>query len=207
MTRKMFATNRAARITGLVLVLAAAVLVCRQAEARSVYLNGVKIDGLTNQVFKGATVRIDSTGNVHIEAKGYTIKAVGSASATGPTTGPPVSETYWMVATETNPGKVQWDVEVFINGKFLKKVTWDGGQVVADISRYLYKGNNLVHFRARRNLSRRRISYSAGDKLRIVLGAGVKQAGSVVITRSLATFTRTAADTEPLDRDLHFKAR
>ncbi|NOK06620.1 hypothetical protein HNV27_34665, partial [Myxococcus xanthus] len=41
------------------------------AHAGSVFLNGVKIDGVTNQKFEKATVRIDEAGNVHIDAPGY----------------------------------------------------------------------------------------------------------------------------------------
>ena len=49
----------------------AALLAPVSALAASVYLNGVRIDGVTNQKFEKATVRIDEQGNVHIDAPGY----------------------------------------------------------------------------------------------------------------------------------------
>ncbi len=176
------------------------------ASARSVYLNGHKIDGLVNQTFKHVDVTIDSTGNVHIEGKQYSVKTLGGSSDT-PTAGPPVTKTYWLVATETNPGKVQWDVEVFINGKFVKKVRWDRGQVVMDVTSFLVKGDNSVHFRARRNLTRPKMSSSPADKLQIVIGPGIKQGNAVVINDELVSFTRTAAQVDPVDLDMSFKAK
>lgn len=177
------------------------------AAARSIYLNGVKIDGLTNQEFKGATVRIDATGNIHIEAKGYSVKKLGGGDPAATAAGPPVEESYWLVSTETNPKKVQWDVEVYIANKLVDTIRWDGGQVVKEVTPYLIAGNNQVHFRARRNLSQPRISFSPADKLTVIIGEGSKQGSSVVVTKPLVTFVRSAADDEPVDKDFTFKAR
>src|SRR5262249_25628635 len=51
---------------------------------RSIFLNGVKIDGVTNQTFRGCDVTIDAAGNVLISARGYSVerkevKEVGAA--------------------------------------------------------------------------------------------------------------------------------
>ncbi|MFP2907219.1 hypothetical protein ACLESD_19650, partial [Pyxidicoccus sp. 3LFB2] len=51
--------------------------------AGSVYLNGVKIDGVTNQKFEKATVRIDEAGNVFIDAPGYAAR-VTTVTPTAP---------------------------------------------------------------------------------------------------------------------------
>ena len=48
--------------------------------APSVTLNGVNIDGVTGQKFENCTVVIDEQGNVHIEAKGYAVKASAARS-------------------------------------------------------------------------------------------------------------------------------
>ncbi len=174
--------------------------------ARSVYLNGVQIDGLTDQTFKGATVRLDSTGNVHITARGYSVKSTGG-EAPPVRTGEAAQDQYWLVANETNPGKVQWDVEVFINGKLATTVRWDRGQVVEDVSSFVIQGDNQVHFRARRNLDQPRKSYSPADKLQIVIGSGSKQGKAVVVRRAMVNFIRSAADVDPLDKDERFTAR
>jgi len=195
-------THRAA-LAGL---LALAVLfAAAPSHARSVFLNGVKIDGLNNQTFKRATVHIDARGDVYITAKGYSVKELGTRRAAP--TAEAASRQYWLVATETNPGKVQWDVDVHINGKRVARIKWNGGQVVTDISRYLVRGDNEILFRARRNLSRARMSYSPADKLNIVIGPGAKQGKAVVIRDDLARLTLTAAQTEPVDRQVTVRAR
>jgi len=186
--------------------LATLLLAPQLAAAKSTYLNGVKIDGLTNQEFKGATVKIDSAGNVHIEAKGYEVKRLGIPSAAAPV-GPPVSDTYYLVATESNPGKIQWDVDVFIGGQLAGSVKWDEGQVLQDISSFLIQGENKVVFSAKRNLTKARKSFSPGDKLTVIIGTGSKQGNNVVISKTMATFVRTAAEDEPVDKEFTFTAR
>ena len=44
-----------------------------------VSLNGVSIDGVTNQRFENCTVTIDEHGNLNIEAKGYAVRTGGGA--------------------------------------------------------------------------------------------------------------------------------
>ncbi|RKH59046.1 hypothetical protein D7X96_35945, partial [Corallococcus interemptor] len=72
----------------------AASLVPMLALAGSVFLNGVKIDGVTNTRFEKATVRIDAEGNVHIDAPGYAarVTTVTPTPATpAPATPPPAA--------------------------------------------------------------------------------------------------------------------
>ena len=78
------------------LVLLAAVLVPTPAlAAGAVYLNGVRIDGVTNQKFEKATVRIDEKGDVHIDVVGFKVQVItqpGPApAAVAPVTAPPVA--------------------------------------------------------------------------------------------------------------------
>jgi hypothetical protein len=62
----------------------------------SITLNGVNIDGVSDQRFENATVVIDAAGNVHITARGYAVKGEaapppagsGAALAAGGAAGP-----------------------------------------------------------------------------------------------------------------------
>jgi hypothetical protein len=47
-------------------------------QARSVFLNGVKIDRLKSQTFEKCKVTIDENGNVHIHAPGYSVRDPGA---------------------------------------------------------------------------------------------------------------------------------
>ncbi len=59
--------------------------------AAGVYLNGVRIDGVTNQKFEKATVRIDEKGDVYIEAVGYAVRVVTPPPAAAPTPAAPAA--------------------------------------------------------------------------------------------------------------------
>jgi len=54
------------------------------AQARYVYLNGVPIQHLRNQLFKNVSVKIDSKGNIYITGKNYRVK-ITNAQPTYPT--------------------------------------------------------------------------------------------------------------------------
>ena len=47
-----------------------ALMVAGSVGAVEVYVNGVNIEGLTNQTFEKVNVRLDEKGNVHIDAPG-----------------------------------------------------------------------------------------------------------------------------------------
>lgn len=177
------------------------------ADARSIYLNGVRIDGVTDQVFENCTVRIDGTGSVHIEAKGYKVQKVDADIATGGPGGEPVQETYWLVVDETAPGRVQWDLDVLVNGRLARKIPWQAAAAQVDVTRFLYQGSNRIHFRARRNLTQPRISYSPDDRIRLRVAAGRKEGNRLVLTRVLTEFTLSAAQTDSVDEDRQIQAR
>ena len=94
--------------------------------AGSIFLNGTRIDGVTNQKFDNVTVEIDAYGNVHITAKGYAVQGAKSdVNKTGPDSqsqvgpvGEPPTRRYWVV-TEKIPSKTQYDIDLFINGKWV----------------------------------------------------------------------------------------
>src|ERR1700722_530991 len=78
----------------LAMMIAAALVISSSAVASSVYLNGVNIDGVTDQKFEKCTVRIDSQGNVFIDAPGYAAKVMqGGSAPTQPLPAPPQAST------------------------------------------------------------------------------------------------------------------
>jgi hypothetical protein len=83
-------TRRASHIASLAAALGV-VLAAGPTAAGSVYLNGVRIDGVTGQTFDNARVTIDAQGNVHIEAKGYEVRQVNAAPSPGSPSGAPAA--------------------------------------------------------------------------------------------------------------------
>ena len=63
-------------LTGAFLLLCGVLLSSEAFAGGAVYLNGVRIDGVTNQKFDKVNVRIDELGNVFIDAPGYNVRQV-----------------------------------------------------------------------------------------------------------------------------------
>ncbi|MCK5798159.1 MAG: hypothetical protein KAI47_13285 [Deltaproteobacteria bacterium] len=176
------------------------------AEASEIFFNGVRVTGLRNQSFKGCAVRFDAKGNVYITAKGYTVKtmaqtaygtqtrpgkATSGSKGTAPTLAPRLH--YFLVAAGARPKAVQYAVDVFINGKWIRKIRSSDGQDVVEVTKYLKRGRNLVNFTATKDYAGKpRASTSPNDYLRVLIGAGSRGGGTVNITKTLADF-RVAA--------------
>jgi hypothetical protein len=188
-------------ILGCIVVLAAGL--SRDVWATEVFFNGVRVSGLKNQSFKNCSVRFDNDGNVHVTAKGYSVKRVdqsGGSQAAAKTPG--VSKQYYLYAKSSKPGFVQYDIDVYINGKWIRKIRNAERQVVLDISRRLRKGKNIVHFAATKNYGGKgRLSTSAVDEVKVFIGLGSKGGGTVNITTTLADFKANAGSTKNFGRE------
>ncbi len=185
--------------------LLAPVLLCAvsgSAWAVGVFLNGVSIDGATNQQFRNVSVRIDARGDVYIDAPAYQVQRVespGTASrppavstpATAAPTGP-ATYRYWLVTDQATRGRTQFEIDVFINGQFLRTLRNDEEQVILDVTRQLHSGRNTVLLVARKVIQGGRLSASPSHHFRVVVGEGQESRGTVMIDRPLVIFTRTA---------------
>src|SRR5205807_55714 len=94
----------------------------------SVFLNGVNIDGLRSQAFeKCKSVKIDDRGDVHLECPGYQVEAQATppppvvAAATAGALGA-ITKHYFLVTDQSDGAAAQYDVDVFVNSKWVRKV-------------------------------------------------------------------------------------
>ncbi|WP_164016731.1 hypothetical protein [Pyxidicoccus trucidator] len=215
--------------------------------AGSVFLNGVKIDGVTNQKFEKATVRIDEAGNVHIDAPGYAARVTTvtppAPVATAPTPAPApqavapaptapapaaapvagaapaapavapsptpgrITQRYFLVTEQTVPGMTEYDIDVFVNSKWLQKLRGNDDQVVSDITRHLLPGANTVTLIARKVLTGSRRSNSPGHVFRVIIGEGNEGGGNVMIDNPLIRFQKTAADAQDATQEYTLTTR
>ena len=171
------------------------------ATAVEVFFNGVQVTGLKNQSFEGCKVKFDANGNVRITAKGYTVKRMeqGSSAANPGTTASPgnVAKQYFLYSKATRPGYAQYDIDVYVNGKWVRKIRNNESQVVTDITKKLRPGRNVVQFAATKNYrGKSRLSTSSADFIEVFIGLGNKGGGTVNITTTLARFKATAGTTK-----------
>lgn len=208
--------------------------------AGSVFLNGIRVDGLTNQKFEKVTVRFDDQGNLHIDAPGYVVRvpnqvqlpalprapaataapvapapapapaatpapaapapAPAPAPAAAPAPAPPpeparLTRRYWLVTEQTVPGGTGYDIDVFINSKWVRKLLNGQQQVVAEVTAYLRPGENTVLLMARKQAQQERRISSPAPVFRVIIGEGNVGGGHVMIDNPIIRFQRTAADT------------
>ena len=109
------------------------------------------------------------------------------------------SLSYFLVAQTNKPGHVQYDVDVYINRTWIRKIRSRDSQVVFKVNRYLKVGKNVVNFAATKNFGNTaRLSNSPSDFIRILIGTGTKGGGTVNITEGLVDF-RVSADKSASD--------
>ncbi|MHA7631990.1 hypothetical protein [Corallococcus sp. M7] len=215
----------------------AALLVPMLALAGSVFLNGVKIDGVTNTRFEKATVRIDAEGNVHIDAPGYAARVTNvTPTSTPPSTATPpaaapldagvvaqapapaaptaaptvpgrITQRYWLVTEQTTPGMTDFDIDVYVNSRWLRRLRNNEDQVVVDITSQLRPGANAVTLIARKQNTGSRRSTSPGNVFKVIIGEGNEGGGNVMIDTPLIRFQKTAADAQDATEEFTLTTR
>jgi hypothetical protein len=227
------------------LVALATVMVPSTALAGSVYLNGVRIDGVTNQKFEKATVRIDEKGDVHIDAPGYAVRletvpvagpsptpapaAPVAAPPASPPAAPPTAATppapspapasaedegpprltrrYWLVTEQPTPGMAEYDIDLYINSKWIRKLRNNEEQIISEITRHLQPGKNVILLSARKVSAGSRKSYSPQHYFKVIIGEGNVGGDNVMIDRPIIRFQRTAADTKDVSEEFTLTTR
>ena len=166
------------------------------ASAQDIFLNGVKVNGLTDQHFEGASVRFDDKGNVHLSIPDVRVHHDAQKTASRKEA-PKLRRTYWLVASQTNPGATQYNVDVHVNGQFVTRlVSADARQLTVNVNKFLVPGNNTVVFTAIKDLGKARRSFAEADELTFFLGEGAASGHQITIDRTLVRYTRTAAEVD-----------
>lgn len=185
----------------------ALVLLAATAHAGSVYLNGVKIDGVTNQRFEKATVRIDEKGNLYIEAPGYKVEQVEGGSGDAPAAQGVITKHYFLVTEQNVIGMTEYDIDLYVNGRWVRKLRSNEDQIVSEVTKYLSPGKNKVLFVCKKTHGETRKSYSKDHYFRMLIGEGNMSGDHVMIDNPVVKFERTAADTNDLSQEFTFTTR
>lgn len=181
--------------------------VARANDGVSVYVNEVNVDGLTNQNFDKVNVRIDEKGNVHIEAPGYAVKRLESKEMKPPPAPEATITKKYFLVTEQN-GATGYDIDVFLNGKFLRTLASGEPQVIIDLTRQLKAGKNQVLVQAKKRVAAKEDAKGAPPHVfRVIVGEGVANDAQVIIEKQLVTFTRAAVETNDVTQEFAFTTR
>ena len=195
------------------------------AAAPSITLNGIDIDGVTNERFENCTVTIDDKGNVNIQAKGYAVRTTGddaskapppgsggSASARAPVGPAPaaapakVSRRYFIATEQSTPGP-QYDLAIFINAQWIREVKSTEPSAVMEITKYLRPGPNKLTLAATKRIAGQRLAVTQDAALRVVVGEGNVGGDHLMIDVPLVETTRTAAEMDDRTEEFVIEAR
>jgi len=124
-----------------------------------------------------------------------------------PVAAPKITRRYWLVTHQNQPGLTEFDIDVYVNSKWLMKLRNSSQQDVVEVTRFLVPGPNSVMFDAQKLTSGARKSFSPEHKFIVVLGEGDAGGDNVMINNALVTFTRSAADAESVSKDYSFVTR
>jgi hypothetical protein len=179
----------------LTLLALAAVLSCPAVDAAEpvhVYVNGVLVNGLQDQVLSDVTVTFDEHGDVRIDAPNVKI---GRSSTPALAEAPPAQTDaflssdvplgrWWLVASDTGSRGVQIDVRV--NGQLVRVVASGEPQLLVDLGPHLHRGPNQLTLTARAQ------GRPGGDPLKVYVGTGSNQTGVLELGQPQVTFAPTA---------------
>jgi hypothetical protein len=101
----------------------------------------------------------------------------------------------------------EFDIDVYLNAKWLMTLKNNTNQEVIDITRHLVPGKNTVTFEAKKVISGARKSFSSEHHFTVIIGEGNEASGNVMIDNPLVTFKRTAADNESISKDYPLSTR
>lgn len=198
--------------------------------APAITLNGVAIDGVTDQRFENCTVVIDAQGNVHIQAKGYAVRTAGeeprtppiepqNAGSGGGVSSRPLGATAsagvapakvtrrYFLATEQTPPGPQFDLGIFINAQWIREVKSNETATVMEITRYLRPGPNKLTLAATKRLGGERLAFTKDVALKVVVGEGNIGGDHVMIDVPLVEASRTAAEMDDRTEEFVIDAR
>jgi len=183
------------------------------ADARSVYLNGVNIDGVTGQEFKNCTIKVDADGNLWITAKDYVVKPTdGKEPLAQPPGGAPqpltgiITKKYWLVTEISPAGRSGYDVDVYINNNWVKKVQNNDEQIVMDITKHMRAGGNVVKFAAIKAKGQAAVPGSKAFT-NVIVGEGSSGGNNVVIDKPILEYKRFASEGQPFVNEHTVTAR
>ena len=178
--------------------------------AAEVFVNGVNVEGLSNQTFEKVTVRLDEAGNVYIEAPGYNVKKVTlTDERPAPRATAALTKKYFLVTEQKPWGGTDTEADLFLNGTLFKTIKSTDEQLVLDITDQLSPGVNRVVVKARRRVPAGAIAKprARSHLFRVIIGEGVVDQDAVTIGKQLVTFARTGVDQNDVTEEFTFATR
>jgi hypothetical protein len=175
----------------------------------ALYINGVRVDGVTNVKLQNVDVEIDAQGDVHVTAKGYEVNVNEGKTKAKPTPSTPTNTKlqptkYYLTMAQN--GDPQWDVDVFVNGQYLRRFSAGQTSAPLDVTRFVKAGDNSVRFHAVKQEGTIR-SIQPGDLIQLTLDADQSLVNGRHELTHIYSYKRTAAETGMFDESVSVTIR
>jgi hypothetical protein len=118
-----------------------------------------------------------------------------------------ITKRYWLVTEQNAPGTTGYEIDLYVNSQWVRKLRNVESQVVAELTGNLQPGKNTVTFIARRVDGAGDPNGSRGQVFRVLIGEGNMGGSNVMLDNVLVRFQRTAADTEDATEDFTLSTR
>jgi hypothetical protein len=153
-------------------------------KAADVYVNGVNVDGLTNQRFEKVTVFLDDKGHVHIDAPGYTVKHVEEPDTR--------ASVEYVLALDRSGNALGYDIGILLDGKLLKTLKAEDEQLVLALPKSLKVGKHILRLTTKKAPGDRPMVSSIAVEM--VLGEGKIEKAQVNIANPILQVNRLSSD-------------
>lgn len=163
------------------------------AKAVKIYINGVDATGVKNTKLQGVDIRVDSDGNIWIDAPRYQINvdrptaaAAPAAPAAEPAATVPAAR-HWLVTQDQ--GSVGQVLQVRINGTMVREVRSGQAQLILDIGEFLKPGSNVVTV-----VPVAGEAEPGGGAIKVHLGEGSNESGTLRMSNPQLTYSREGGE-------------
>jgi hypothetical protein len=173
----------------------------------AVYINGVRVDPLFNVKLHNVDVDIDDKGDIHITAKGYQVNVGETVSPQKPpatTRNAPQPTKYFLTMAQN--GDPQWDVDVFLNGTYVRRFSAGAPSAPIDVTRMVRNGDNSLRFHAVKQEGNIR-SLQPGDVLQLTLDADQALVTGRHELTHIYSYKRSASETGMFDDTVSVQTR
>ncbi|MGM0595933.1 MAG: hypothetical protein ACQES9_02745 [Myxococcota bacterium] len=186
-------------ITVIFIILVSTLTFSSSAEAKKkVFLNGMDLSKylIVDTVLKGVTVKFDKKGNIYLIAKGYNFNPEKSdenkEDSKDSKVDPKATEFYLVSFPKPAKANIGYDIDLMINGKFVKRIYSNDGQVVYPITKSLKKGKNKINLISKKKKLK-------GDKkpsgsMKIAIARGYESKGNYLIKKLIWSVSRSSSD-------------
>ena len=118
-----------------------------------------------------------------------------------------INKQYFLVTEQNVVGMTEYDVDMYVNSKWVRKFRAGEDQVVMELTKLLQPGSNKLIFAATKHLEAGRRSASPSTFIRVVVGEGESGGGNVMIDNPLLECKRTAAEVDNVNEEFTIQAR